>query len=578
MPDLVSPFSLGLEKSKHLPEADSYLKEKFAKLRAAKAKSKSSATRKASAQSASNGGYKTSANSALESLKNGKSAPQSDKIVLKETRSSEPEKTTKPPVDEDDEDLDDDERELLGLSRRKVQDPIPEAVTQTEKSEGAASKKDPEPQSAPSAGAPPLWLSDAGPALRLAATGTTHTSRRTCDEGHALSCYAIGRSAALCDRCDFMQRPGDIVFGCRVCDAEICASCAVETASSPEDAKDDLEVIARVAKAAGRMGSRFIATPNGALLDTEPEKEKEAKAISHSSAQAIPLRPDSTDGGSSSSSKPQRPKRANEVDESHWKLPSTRVSDLATPTRNGRRDLLGEMLAEQEQLLQRRRLERHEAAEAAAATADVAKSTSSSRSRSGVAAASEQQDVAFGSEKKNAEASDINLMDENAARERPSWAVELDTARARCVTEPESFEPMERSFDLTLTLAGDFVDELARGYAQPWFQELVQKCAKDCGYDREKFLVRLQDVAFEVQRPILENWGFEGDEQGLYDMTSILREHLQGTGKEGVPSWLQERIDQCLTLLFGGVEGGMLSSMADHAAALGSSTANLSCA
>lgn len=52
--------------------------------------------------------------------------------------------------------------------------------------------------------------------------------------------------------------------------------------------------------------------------------------------------------------------------------------------------------------------------------------------------------------------------------------------------------------DLTLTLTGDFVDELARGYSQPWFQELLKRCCEECA-DREKFLERLQDVAFEAR-------------------------------------------------------------------------------
>ncbi len=51
--------------------------------------------------------------------------------------------------------------------------------------------------------------------------------------------------------------------------------------------------------------------------------------------------------------------------------------------------------------------------------------------------------------------------------------------------------------DLTLTLTGDFVDELARGYAQPWFQELLKQCSHECS-NREAFLQRLQDVAFEA--------------------------------------------------------------------------------
>ena len=83
-------------------------------------------------------------------------------------------------------------------------------------------------------------------------------------------------------------------------------------------------------------------------------------------------------------------------------------------------------------------------------------------------------------------------------------------------------------------------------------------------------IVSSHEICGEVQRPILENWGFEGNEQGclgvktlafavlhasiywyvwlcsmegLFDMTSILREHSRTA-----PNWLQEKIDRCLLL------------------------------
>merc|ERR1712150_132501 len=107
-----------------------------------------------------------------------------------------------------------------------------------------------------------------------------------------------------------------------------------------------------------------------------------------------------------------------------------------------------------------------------------------------------------------------------------------------------------------VVLTGDFIDELARGYSQPWFQTLVHDCAQGCGHDRHAFLTRLQDLAFEVQRPILENWGFAGDLQGVYDMTSIIREH-----SVDMPAWLREKRDRCLRFLYGGSEGGMLDAL-----------------
>ncbi|CAE7805739.1 TATDN1 [Symbiodinium sp. CCMP2592] len=133
------------------------------------------------------------------------------------------------------------------------------------------------------------------------------------------------------------------------------------------------------------------------------------------------------------------------------------------------------------------------------------------------------------------EANGTSLMDENAARRRPGRAC-IGASDRQCST-------WERTSELTLTLTGDFVDELARGYSQPWFQDLVRQCMEESG-DQQTLLERLHDVAFEVQKPVLENWGFEGNDQGLFDMTSILREH----SAHG-PLWLQEKIFSCLRLL-----------------------------
>jgi len=213
------------------------------------------------------------------------------------------------------------------------------------------------------------------------------------------------------------------------------------------------------------------------------------------------------------------------------------------------------MLAEQERIIQECGLGLREAREAAATSRAV--STRVRGDSRGAEAPAAPEDPAPGGVQVEAlpedptqpREVDCNLMDENAARARPQWAVE-----GHAPPRKARDKPLERTFDLTLTLVGDFVDELARGYSQPWFQELVQECARHCGHRRKEFLMHLQDIAFEVQKPILENWGFDGDEQGVYDMTSILREHSQGA-----PSWLQERVDRCLALLYGGQMAGTLS-------------------
>mmetsp|Transcript_121436 Transcript_121436/g.259288 ORF Transcript_121436/g.259288 Transcript_121436/m.259288 type:complete len:492 (-) Transcript_121436:79-1554(-) len=124
--------------------------------------------------------------------------------------------------------------------------------------------------------------------------------------------------------------------------------------------------------------------------------------------------------------------------------------------------------------------------------------------------------------------------------------------KAIAAAEPE--KPLERNIHLTAALAGDLMDELAEAYGQKWFQERVRKCARDSGYERTVFLLRLKDVAFEVQKPVLIKWGFDGNDQGVREMTAAIRDHANNN----MPEWLKKKQDHCLELLYGGKAGGML--------------------
>merc|ERR1711972_611904 len=131
-----------------------------------------------------------------------------------------------------------------------------------------------------------------------------------------------------------------------------------------------------------------------------------------------------------------------------------------------------------------------------------------------------------------------------------------DKARAKPPRPYEEPKPLERKIQLTAALAGDLMDELAEAYKQKWFQERVRKCARDSGFERSVFLMRLKDVAFEVQKPVLEKWGFDGNEQGVREMTAAIRDHA--SNGQDMPEWLKSKQDRCLELLYGGKEGGML--------------------
>ena len=86
--------------------------------------------------------------------------------------------------------------------------------------------------------------------------------------------YVIARSAAICDSCDVMQKPGEVVFGCSSCDYELCTKCALDSAGSATEADESLKLIARVTRMLGDTTSRFVATPSGALLDMKSSKKE----------------------------------------------------------------------------------------------------------------------------------------------------------------------------------------------------------------------------------------------------------------------------------------------------------------
>jgi len=116
--------------------------------------------------------------------------------------------------------------------------------------------------------------------------------------------------------------------------------------------------------------------------------------------------------------------------------------------------------------------------------------------------------------------------------------------------------PLDRQVQLTAALAGDLMDELTEAYDQGWFQERVQKCARDSNFDRTVFLMRLKGIAIEVQRPVLEKWGFEGSEHGVREMSAAIRDYA-GRGCGEMPDWLKSKQRRCLEALYGGREAGM---------------------
>jgi len=127
--------------------------------------------------------------------------------------------------------------------------------------------------------------------------------------------------------------------------------------------------------------------------------------------------------------------------------------------------------------------------------------------------------------------------------------------------QKQAVRPLERNVQLTAALAGDLLDELAEAYSQRWYQERVQKCARDSSYSQAVFLPRLKGVALEVQKPILEKWGFEGTDHGVREMSAAVRESTRDSSAkaQAMPDWLKSKQNRCLELLYGGRQEGMAS-------------------
>mmetsp|Transcript_95994 Transcript_95994/g.210062 ORF Transcript_95994/g.210062 Transcript_95994/m.210062 type:complete len:482 (-) Transcript_95994:594-2039(-) len=146
-------------------------------------------------------------------------------------------------------------------------------------------------------------------------------------------------------------------------------------------------------------------------------------------------------------------------------------------------------------------------------------------------------------------------VEDELEQRRKAALAESERETPKKITGPPA--PLERNIQLTEALACELLDELATAYGQQWYQERVQKCARDSAFEKMVFLRRLKTIAFEIQKPILEKWGFDPSEQGLREMQAAIRD-LSSKDGTGMPPRLKERQERCLKLLYGGEEGGML--------------------
>jgi len=114
-------------------------------------------------------------------------------------------------------------------------------------------------------------------------------------------------------------------------------------------------------------------------------------------------------------------------------------------------------------------------------------------------------------------------------------------------------QPRRHAVELTAQLSARLFDELAKAYAEEWFQIRARKCVADAGKDRAKFCEMLIDIIFDVQKPILQNWGFPGDGRCRYDLGAILWGRSSEDGTK-MPEWLSAKREKCLASMCGWAE------------------------
>ncbi|CAJ1426305.1 unnamed protein product [Effrenium voratum] len=107
---------------------------------------------------------------------------------------------------------------------------------------------------------------------------------------------------------------------------------------------------------------------------------------------------------------------------------------------------------------------------------------------------------------------------------QPSAAPELPALQA--APESQAAARVEDATRKRLTRDGaeDLLKELERAYAEPSFREQVRKLARDVS-SQEEFTRYLDKVAFPVQKPVLERWGFEATAFGVVEMRCAIQDH-----------------------------------------------------
>eukprot|EP00747_Dinoflagellata_sp_TGD_P090693 gnl/TRDRNA2_/TRDRNA2_164794_c0_seq2.p1 gnl/TRDRNA2_/TRDRNA2_164794_c0~~gnl/TRDRNA2_/TRDRNA2_164794_c0_seq2.p1 ORF type:complete len:637 (+),score=190.35 gnl/TRDRNA2_/TRDRNA2_164794_c0_seq2:3-1913(+) len=101
---------------------------------------------------------------------------------------------------------------------------------------------------------------------------------------------------------------------------------------------------------------------------------------------------------------------------------------------------------------------------------------------------------------------------------------------------------------LTREGAEELLEALKTAYSDTTLQQQVAKLAHDVKWDRQAFLTNMKKVTLDVQKPVLERWGFEPSKKGVTEMQMALMDHTQG--KNADPK-LKELSGEVIRILYG---------------------------
>jgi len=147
--------------------------------------------------------------------------------------------------------------------------------------------------------------------------------------------------------------------------------------------------------------------------------------------------------------------------------------------------------------------------------------------------------------------------DSESKEEQPKAVASGSTAKPS-VPAGEPFPLTDKRKKLTKDGAEDLLDDLRRAYCDTLFQKQVRKLALDVRRDRVEFMVNMRKVSLEVQRPILEKWGFEATAKGVKEMQCAIQDHTAGRNPD---EELREKADYVTQLLYGDMYGTVFAGL-----------------